>query len=156
MSEPCVALVGNVCDGWTFVGPFEDFDYACDWVEKHGISGSFESWIATLKDASRFEDEDEWSEEAEIMAESVNPYSPTANHAGPFIVAWGSLVKGFDLYGPCLSHIAANACYEHMAGNGLETMYEGINGDVYPLHLPESEHATGLAKRLHRLPGSNR
>lgn len=42
-STMCVALVGNLSDGYGAVGPFEDFEDACLWTEGQ------ESWIMTMQ-----------------------------------------------------------------------------------------------------------
>jgi hypothetical protein len=44
-SEKCVLVVGNLTEGYRFIGPFDDFDKACDF--SYGIEG--ENWIASLE-----------------------------------------------------------------------------------------------------------
>lgn len=31
-----IAVIGNVTEGFRFVGPFDDFDRACEFCEDHG------------------------------------------------------------------------------------------------------------------------
>jgi hypothetical protein len=38
---------GNLADGWEFIGPFDDFDEASEYADKHFPNDM--TWIATLK-----------------------------------------------------------------------------------------------------------
>ena len=42
VEKPCVAMVGNISDGYTSFGPFVDFEAASEFAENE------ESWITTL------------------------------------------------------------------------------------------------------------
>lgn len=41
--EMAIVVSGNLSDGFTFTGPFKDFDEACEWAD-----GEPETWVATL------------------------------------------------------------------------------------------------------------
>ncbi len=45
----CILVIGNLSDGFKFVGPFETFEDACAYSERVDT----DSWVATLE-----EDED--------------------------------------------------------------------------------------------------
>jgi len=40
-----ICIQGNLAEGFTFYGPFEDFDAASEWSENHTVG---QDWIATL------------------------------------------------------------------------------------------------------------
>lgn len=41
----CIAMMGNLNDGFTPVGPFQDFDAAAEWSEQH-LGG--QGWIMEM------------------------------------------------------------------------------------------------------------
>ena len=43
MNGRCIVVVGNMSDGFTFHGPFDNFDEAAEWA-----MDETESWVATL------------------------------------------------------------------------------------------------------------
>jgi hypothetical protein len=45
MEKPCVLVVGNLTEGYRFIGPFEDFDAAVQFSE--GVD--CDNWVATLE-----------------------------------------------------------------------------------------------------------
>lgn len=47
MDEPCILVIGNLADGFRFIGPFADFDEASEYSNRFG-NGS-QDWIATLE-----------------------------------------------------------------------------------------------------------
>ena len=47
MSEPCILVVGNLEDGFRFIGPFPDFDEASGYSSRVGVEGC--EWVATLE-----------------------------------------------------------------------------------------------------------
>lgn len=46
MMQECIIVVGNLSDGFQFVGPFEDFDEAALYAEKN--YSNLDTWVATL------------------------------------------------------------------------------------------------------------
>jgi|LakMenEpi03Aug12_release.lakeMendotaPanAssembly.Ray.scaffolds.fasta_scaffold3752880_1 hypothetical protein len=47
-SEKCILVVGNLSEGFRFVGPFDDFDAAALYAE--GVDA--ETWVASLEEPS--------------------------------------------------------------------------------------------------------
>jgi len=47
-SEKCVLVVGNLTEGYRFIGPFDDFDAAAQFSE--GVDA--ETWVASLEEPS--------------------------------------------------------------------------------------------------------
>ena len=44
MKEKCVVVIGNLCDGFQFVGPFDSFQEASEYSERVDT----DTWVATL------------------------------------------------------------------------------------------------------------
>jgi hypothetical protein len=47
MNDPCVLVIGNLAEGFRFIGPFADFDEASEYSLQFG-NGSWD-WIATIE-----------------------------------------------------------------------------------------------------------
>ena len=47
MDKPCVLVIGNLNEGFRFIGPFADFDEAAEYSQKFGQDAW--DWIATLE-----------------------------------------------------------------------------------------------------------
>lgn len=45
--RPTILVLGNLSDGFRFIGPFPSFDAATEYQEKH--HPQFDNWIATLE-----------------------------------------------------------------------------------------------------------
>ncbi len=55
MTNKCIVVLGNLCEGFTFYGPYDDFDDAADSAE-----GSYsESWVANLEKPYTEENDDD-------------------------------------------------------------------------------------------------
>jgi len=46
IDQPCIVVEGNLSDGYTFHGPFADFDDATEWCDRYGTP--FGTWVSTL------------------------------------------------------------------------------------------------------------
>jgi len=47
MDKPCVLVIGNLNEGFRFIGPFDDFDEAAEYSQKFGQDAW--DWVATLE-----------------------------------------------------------------------------------------------------------
>jgi hypothetical protein len=45
MPEPCILVVGNLSDGFRFIGPFSSFQEAVEYAERVDT----DNWVATLE-----------------------------------------------------------------------------------------------------------
>lgn len=51
MDETCVAVIGNLSDGFNVVGPFDSFDDAEEWCDKFATGQP--SWVMPLKSPAK-------------------------------------------------------------------------------------------------------
>jgi len=47
--KPHIVLIGNISDGYTAVGPFENFDDGADWADQDEEAVIKGSWIISLQ-----------------------------------------------------------------------------------------------------------
>lgn len=55
MNKQTIIVAGNLSDGFTFIGPFEDFDEADIWARQNL---DIENWIATLEPVVEIDEDD--------------------------------------------------------------------------------------------------
>jgi len=51
-SKPCIVVIGNLSEGYRFVGPFDDFDSAAEYSDGMGA----DAWVARLEKPTKTRD----------------------------------------------------------------------------------------------------
>lgn len=73
-SDRCVVIEGNFTDGFEIIGPFDDFDAACEYNPE-----GRPTWIATLTSAEQAELDRQSRIDARMRAIYSNPTTPKEN-----------------------------------------------------------------------------